>query len=69
MSSSAGNVLAARRREAKTVIFGETLAAGVGTYLKPHVCLNYRDGAAHVLGPPLRPDPATPTELLKLLAT
>ena len=74
MSSSAGNVLATKRREnqqreSKHVLFGETLAAGLGTYWKPHICLNFADAAAHVLGPPLRPDPSTPTELLKLLAT
>lgn len=74
MSKSAANVLAAKRREKaespkKNKLFGETLVAAVGTYLKDHICLNFQDGAAHVLGPPLRPDPSTPTELLKLLAS
>lgn len=73
MSKSAANVLAAKRREnsespKKNKLYGETLVAAVGTYLKEHICLNFQDGAAHVLGPPLRPDPSTPTELLKLLA-
>lgn len=75
MSSSAGNVLAAKRRENQQrekkehELFGETLVAGLGTYWRPHICMNYHDAAAHVMGPPIRPDPSTPKELLKLLGT
>ncbi|XKL65820.1 hypothetical protein PGB90_009240 [Kerria lacca] len=74
MSRSAGSVLANKRREnmqqdSKIPIFGETLAAALGTYWKPHICISYSDAAAHVLGPPLRPDPSTPIELMKLLGT
>lgn len=74
MSSSAGKTLAQKRREyqqrsAPPLLFGETLAAALGTYWKPNICLHFEDAAAHVLGPPLRPDPSTPTELMKLLAT
>lgn len=74
MSSSAGKMLAQKRREYQQrsvphLLFGETLAAALGTYWKPNICLHFEDAAAHVLGPPLRPDPSTPTELMKLLAT
>lgn len=56
------------RGEKQHRLFGETLAAALGTVWSPHVCLHYEDAAAHILSPPLRPDPATPTELMKLLA-
>ena len=74
MSSSAGKVIAQRRREYlqrsdPPVLFGETLAAGLGTYWKPNICLHFKDAAAHVIAPPLRPDPSTPAELMKLLAS
>ncbi|XP_067642833.1 dihydropyrimidinase isoform X3 [Eurosta solidaginis] len=70
MSKSAGIELArARKRYTnRGIIYGETLAAALGTdgtnYW--HDCFHH--AAAHVLSPPLRPDPTTPTFMMKLLA-
>ncbi|XP_054740397.1 dihydropyrimidinase isoform X1 [Anastrepha obliqua] len=69
MSKSAGVELArARRRYQNRGIYGETLAAALGTdggnYW--HEC--FQHAAAHVLSPPLRPDPTTPEFLMKLLS-
>lgn len=74
MSNSAGDVVASKRRDLCKIdsdygLFGETLAAALGTYWRHDVCLHYRDGAAHTLSPPLRADPSTPKHLLALLAT
>lgn len=58
----------ARQHYNGTGIFGETLAAAIGTdgtHYK-HQCWHH--AAAHVLSPPLRPDPTTPEFLMKFLA-
>lgn len=49
--------------------FGEPIAAGLGTDGSQmwHRC--WRHAAAHVMGPPLRPDPTTKEYLMKLLAS
>uniref|UniRef100_A0A1L8DXV1 dihydropyrimidinase n=1 Tax=Nyssomyia neivai TaxID=330878 RepID=A0A1L8DXV1_9DIPT len=69
MSKSAGiEVARARARYNNVGLFGETLAAALGTdgtnYF--HHCFNH--AAGHVLTPPLRPDPTTPEFMMKLLA-
>ncbi|XP_049537609.1 dihydropyrimidinase isoform X1 [Anopheles darlingi] len=69
MSKSAGiEVARARRRYNATGIFGETLAAAVGTDGTHYHDQCWHHAAAHVLSPPLRPDPTTPEFLMKLLA-
>ncbi|XP_028049647.2 dihydropyrimidinase isoform X3 [Monomorium pharaonis] len=64
--SAAEQVENARKRG--VCVFGETLAAAIGTdgtnYL--HKC--WRHAAGHVLSPPLRPDPETPQVLVNSLA-
>lgn len=69
MSKSAGIELArARQRYKYRGIYGETLAAALGT--DGTHCFNkcFHHAAAHVLSPPLRPDPTTPEFMMKLLA-
>ncbi|XP_013098892.2 dihydropyrimidinase isoform X1 [Stomoxys calcitrans] len=69
MSKSAGIELArARQRYKNRGIYGETLAAALGT--DGTHCHNkcFHHAAAHVLSPPLRPDPSTPEFMMKLLA-
>ncbi|XP_037953992.1 dihydropyrimidinase-like isoform X1 [Teleopsis dalmanni] len=69
MSKSAGIELArARKRYRNRGIFGETLAAALGTdgTHYQHECFHH--AAAHILSPPLRPDSTTPEFMMKLLA-
>ncbi|XP_053668919.1 dihydropyrimidinase [Anopheles marshallii] len=69
MSKSAGiEVARARRRYNGTGIFGETLAAALGTDGTHYHDKCWHHAAAHVLSPPLRPDPTTPEFMMKLLA-
>ncbi|XP_052870063.1 dihydropyrimidinase isoform X1 [Anopheles cruzii] len=69
MSKSAGiEVARARHRYNGAGIFGETLAAAVGTDGTNYQHKCWHHAAAHVLSPPLRPDPTTPEFLMKLLA-
>ncbi|XP_043522017.1 dihydropyrimidinase isoform X3 [Frieseomelitta varia] len=64
--SAAAAVDAARRRGA--CVFGETLAAAIGTDGTNYTHKCWKHAAAHVLSPPLRPDPDTPCVLLNMLA-
>lgn len=67
MSKSAGIALK-HAREHGTRVVGETLVAALatdGSHYK-HSC--FQHSAAHVLSPPLRPDPTTPQFLMNLLA-
>lgn len=69
MSKSAGvEVARARQRyKGRGGIYGETLAAALGTYDgHNHAC--WHDAAMHILSPPLRPDPTTPEGIMRLLA-
>ncbi|KAK9299166.1 hypothetical protein QLX08_007775 [Tetragonisca angustula] len=67
MSRSAAEAVdAARRRGA--CVFGETLAAAIGTDGTNYMHKCWKHAAAHVLSPPLRPDPDTPYVLLNMLA-
>ncbi|KAL9889989.1 dihydropyrimidinase isoform X1 [Glossina fuscipes] len=69
MSKSAGDEIArARTRYNKRGIYGETLAAALGTDGSHYGHTCFQHAAAHVLSPPLRPDPTTPEYLTKLLA-
>ncbi|CAK9819196.1 Dpys [Anthophora plagiata] len=67
MSLSAAEVVEAARKRGLCV-FGETLAAAIGTDGTNYAHKCWKHAAAHVLSPPLRPDPDTPTALLNKLA-
>lgn len=73
MSKSAAEVLAKHREDqikatGTTRLFGETLAAAVGTHWDENKMTCWHDAAAHVLSPPLRSNPDTPAFLLNMLA-
>ncbi|CAB3242692.1 unnamed protein product [Arctia plantaginis] len=68
MSKSAVRMLQLARTRQRTPLFGETLAATVGTDGSHQRNACFRHAAAHVLSPPLRPDPATPQAMCEALA-
>ncbi|CAO1395386.1 unnamed protein product [Diamesa hyperborea] len=66
--SAADEIYRARERYGTRFIFGEALAAGLGADGTEcfHECWHH--AAAHVLSPPLRPDPYTKEYLMQMLA-
>ncbi|KAL6059835.1 dihydropyrimidinase [Balamuthia mandrillaris] len=68
MSKGAAEAVVRARREGK-IVYGEPIAAGLGTDGTNcfHRC--WRHAAAFVMGPPLRPDPTTKEHLMRLLAS
>ncbi|BET02386.1 Amidohydrolase family [Nesidiocoris tenuis] len=67
MSGSAAETIATRRKAGNRRIFGEALAAGLGTTFPKGA--DYSTLAAHVMGPPIREDPATPGQLMAHLVS
>ncbi|XP_041366411.1 dihydropyrimidinase-like isoform X2 [Gigantopelta aegis] len=67
MSKSAADIVSKARREGK-IVFGEPIAASLGTDGTHYNNKCWRHAAGHVMGPPLRPDPSTPGYLMNLLA-
>ncbi|XP_034836960.1 dihydropyrimidinase isoform X1 [Maniola hyperantus] len=67
MSKSAVDALRLARQKQKQPVFGETLAATVGTDGTHYKNACFRHAAAHVLSPPLRPDPYTPEAIIEAL--
>lgn len=69
MSKMAGVELArARQRYDNVGIYGETLAAALGTDGTNYIHHCWHHAACHVLSPPLRPDTTTPQFMMRLLA-
>jgi len=67
MSKSAAKVIMEKRKEGN-VIFGEPIAASLGTDGRHYYHSCWRHAAAHVMAPPLREDLDTPKYLMELLA-
>lgn len=68
MSESAAKVIEERRNAGQTTLFGEALAAGLGTVAPEGNC-SFEVAAAHIMSPPLRKTRSTPLALMKQLAS
>lgn len=68
MSKSAGLEVARARGRPGAAVYGETLACALACDGRAYHDKCWRHAAAHILSPPLRPDPATPAFLMSLLA-
>lgn len=66
MSKSAASTLGEHRRRG-TLVWGETIAAAVGTDGSHYYNPCWQHAAGHVLSPPLRNDSSTPSSLMELL--
>ncbi|XP_014285758.1 dihydropyrimidinase [Halyomorpha halys] len=68
MSESAARIIEERRKAGQTTLYGEALAAGLGTVAPDDNC-PFEVAAAHVMSPPLRKTRSTPLALMKALAS
>jgi dihydropyrimidinase len=68
MSKSAAKVIVDERAR-NSSLFGETLAAAIGTDGTNYYHKCWRHAAGHIMSPPLRPDRSTPEYLLGTLAS
>ncbi|ELR17245.1 dihydropyrimidinase [Acanthamoeba castellanii str. Neff] len=68
MSKGAANKVVDARQRGK-LVYGEPIAAGLGTDGSHCWHHDWRHAAAYVMGPPLRPDPTTKDHLMRLLAS
>lgn len=68
MSRSAAEAIEEARKRG-VCVWGETLAAALGTDGTNYNHKCWRHAAGHVLSPPLRPDENTPKDLMIKLAT
>ncbi|XP_063872477.1 dihydropyrimidinase-like isoform X5 [Scylla paramamosain] len=66
MSKSAASALGEHRRRG-TLVWGETIAAALGTDGSHYYNPCWQHAAGHVLSPPLRNDSSTPSSLMELL--
>ncbi|KAL5006749.1 hypothetical protein ScPMuIL_015555 [Solemya velum] len=67
MSKTSADAVAAARRKGN-IVFGEPIAAGLGTDGTHHTNKCWRHAAGHVMSPPLRADTTTPDYLMDLLS-
>lgn len=68
MSKAAGEEVArGRKKYGDHLIFGETLAAALGTDGRAYFDKNWYYAAAHLTCPPLHPDPDTKRVLMEML--
>ena len=67
MSKSAADIIAAKRSQG-VIVYGEPIAAGLGTDGTHYFNKCWTHAAGHILSPPLRPDPTTPGYLMDKLA-
>lgn len=69
MSMSAADTLVSNAERNRTfAVYGETLAAALGSDGSNYRHHCWEHAAAHILSPPLRPDPRTGDHLATLLA-